>query len=369
MSLRSSHSSDPLLANEQVGAAGFHELASGIDALYLSGRSHPSGELLERLEGAKREAQESEEAVAFSLGDVEFRLSPYSWGKYTYSLEHRYGRLGVRKSGRIPPVRVQARAEALHGESPSAVFELFDEVVRTGIGPVVWMVSRIDLYVDVQGWALSLGMAERFVSRSTKRTVYTEGELCTGFQFGTRKSKAISARIYDKTVDMANKGTDWIKDSWGDRYDPARPVHRVEFELGRNAVKQFQVSEPVEVFEAVPDLWRYCTTDWLRLCEATDDGNRSRWPTDPTWKTVENASLRQQELGLSRIKAKKGAAALVRIVPQLIGYLVSFAALVGAATVDDALRLLPRHLARYEKHTGISFADRVARRRREARFR
>lgn len=98
--------------------------------------------------------------------------------------------------------------------------------------------------------------------RPVRRTLslvstFNDGQLCTGFAFGTRKSKSITARLCDKTADMTKKRTDWLKDSCCDRYDPTAPVHRLEFELGRAAIKQFQVSTPTEVLAASGDIWRY----------------------------------------------------------------------------------------------------------------
>lgn len=345
------------------------ELASGVDALYLSGRAEPPQELLDRLAAARETAQELDEPVEFLVDGIPFQLSPFGWQKYTYSLDHSWGRLGIRKNGRLPAIRVQARAEALHGVSPTSVVEFFDEVMTALVGPVEWSVSRIDLFVDVQGLDLTPDLGRCFVARSKQLVTYTDGEACTGFQFGNRKSKAFFGRLYDKTADMARKGSDWMKDSWGDRYDSVRPVQRLEFELKRDAIRQFQVSAPADVLAAVPDMWRYCTHDWLRLCIPTGDETHSRWPLDPRWHTIQTASLRQAELGLARIKVRKGAADLGRLVPFLVGYLVSFAALVGTKGVKDTLSALPLHIVSYEQRTGVTFAQRVIKRRREATFR
>lgn len=344
-------------------------LASGVDGLYLSGQADPPAALLQRLELAKQTAQDQDEPVEFELGGVRFEVKSSGWGKYPYSLEHSYGRVGIRKAGRLPAVRIQTRAEALHGHSPQMVVEFFEETVTAALGQVEWSVSRIDLFVDVQGWRLSAELGKRFVARPKQLVTYMDGEACTGFQFGNRKSKRLYARLYDKTIDIANKGSDWMTLAWGDRYDPALPVHRVEFELHRGALREFQISTPAEVFEAAPDLWRYCTHDWLRLCVPTGDSTRSRWPTDPSWLVVQNAALRQAELGLARVKAKKGAAKLACVIPQLVGFLVSFAALIGTTTLKDTLSALPLHIASYEQRTGRTFAERVAERLRATSFR
>lgn len=345
------------------------ELASGVDALYLSGRADPSDELLDSLAAAQLRAKAADEPVEFDAGD-RFLLLPYSWGKYTYCLTNQHGRVGIRAKGQLPEVRVQPVAESLHGLSPAGVVRYYDESLSTLLGQVVWSVSRVDLFVDVQGWELSPSMADRFVARSKKLTTHSDGELCTGFQFGTRRSKAISARLYDKTVDMAVKGSDWILEAWGDRYNRSLPVHRLEFELRRDAIRQFQVSTPAEVLDAVGDIWRYCTRDWLRLAAPTGDETRSRWPTDPDWAhTIQGASLRQNELGLARVKERKRAASLERLIPGLIGYLVSFAVLTRCVGLTDTLRRIPAHAKEYEERTGLTFGERVRARRRQAGFR
>lgn len=345
------------------------ELASGVDALYLSGRCEPPDALLDGLAAARDSAQERDEPVEFTLDGIAFQLSPFGWQKYTYSLDHSWGRLGIRKAGRLPEVRVQARAEAIHGVSAASVAEWFDQIVTAAMGPVKWSVSRIDLFVDVQGLDLTPDLGRRFVARSKQLVTYTDGESCTGFQCGNRKSKAFFGRLYDKTADMTRNGSDWMKDSWGDRYDSTRPVQRLEFELKRDAIRQFQVSAPAEVLAAVPDMWRYCTHDWLRLCVPTGDETHSRWPLDPRWHAIQHARLRQAELGLARIKARKGAVDLERLIPFLVGYLVSFAALVGTTGVKDTLAALPHHIRSYEERTGFTFVDRVVKRVRSATFR
>lgn len=345
------------------------ELSSGVDALYLSGRAEPSAELLERLEIAKQLAQERDEPVEFILGDVLFQLSPFNWRMYTYSLEHSWGRLGIRKKGAMPELRVQTRAEALHGVSPGSVVDFFDWLASEGVGQVEWSVNRIDLYVDVQGWALTPEIGRRFVARSKQLVTYTDGDVCTGFQFGNRKSNGFFGRLYDKTADIARTGSDWMKDSWGERYNPALPVYRMEFEIRRDAIRQFQVVAPADVLAAVADMWRYCTHDWLRLCVPTGDETRSRWPLDPSWEVVQHASLRQEELGLARVRARKGAASLARVIPQLVGYLVAFAALVGTRTLSETLSALPLHVAAYEQRTKFTFTERVDKRLKDMSFR
>jgi hypothetical protein len=49
--------------------------------------------------------------------------------------------------------------------------------------------------------------------------------------------------------------------------------------------------------------------------------------------------------------------------PGLNGYLVQFAALVGASSIPEVADLLPGYLQSHEERSGKSFAGRVAQRR------
>jgi hypothetical protein len=60
-------------------------------------------------------------------------------------------------------------------------------------------------------------------------------------------------------------GDDWWPEAWGPKCDPDRPVLRVEFEIGRDGLREFGTNTPEEVFENAPALWAYSTGQWLTL--------------------------------------------------------------------------------------------------------
>src|ERR1700727_131034 len=104
----------PDVEDRSVADGGLVELASGVDALYLSGRAALPETFLDRLEEARIPA-EGGGSVGVEVGRVPLRLEPYAWGKYRYSLTHPYGRIGFTGSKRLPPILIQPRAEFLHG--------------------------------------------------------------------------------------------------------------------------------------------------------------------------------------------------------------------------------------------------------------
>ena len=108
----SSHPSGPIVANMHVQSVqeerlGLRELASGVDALFLSGHGYLSKGFLARLEEERMFADRVSVPVPFELGPLTLGLAPHGWGKYRYCLDHETVRIGFTSSRRLPSVRIQ----------------------------------------------------------------------------------------------------------------------------------------------------------------------------------------------------------------------------------------------------------------------
>jgi hypothetical protein len=290
-------------------------------------------------------------------------------GEYRYCLDHECGRLGFTASNRLPSVRVQPRAPFLHSLGPVATVRHFKELPSPYVEGLGLSVARIDLFADFEGLDLQREDRRGFVCRGDESTTYESGAHVTGFNFGSRRSQRISARIYDKTTEMAAKGTDWWQVVWGDRHQPGATVWRIEFEIGRTALTELELHGPDAVLAAGPSLWRYCTNEWLTLPAPTSDSNRSRWSTDRRWVGVQSASLSQGATKLAWIRRHQRASSLRRLMPALVGYLVAFAVLAGTTDLGETLEALAVSVANDESARRMTFADRVRRRRMEGEYR
>jgi hypothetical protein len=184
------------------------ELASGVDALYLSGRASLPESLLDHLAHRKDLAEGTGYTIPLELGSTELGLSGRSFGKYRFRLEHPHGLIGITPSTRLPAIRVQPRAEFLHGVGPDAACQWFDDALAELCGPIRWTVSRLDLHADFQGWQLDGDDRHRFLARADLRDTHEAGRILTGFEFGRRKTKTTSARIYDKVAERDSAGSD-----------------------------------------------------------------------------------------------------------------------------------------------------------------
>jgi hypothetical protein len=214
-----------------------------------------------RLEETRQWASELRRAAPCQIGDQWFGVAPYGWGKYRFCLDHQMARLGFSESRHLPSVRIQPRAEFIAAVGSEGVLAALYELLEPEVGPFRFSLSRLDLFVDVQGWSLGLEDSPRFVCRADARRTYEMGGALTGFEFGSRKTKTLCSRIYDKTADVEAKGSTWWYEVWGDRFVDGLPVHRVEFELGRQGLVDFSIDSPHSALEALGDLWRYATEE------------------------------------------------------------------------------------------------------------
>ena len=358
--------SDPSVAYSHL-ALPLVELASGVDALYLSGRTAlppPSSSDWRRLEHWLSWLR---------------RLSPSSSGAST-SAWHPTPSAAIGSASstptagsgsprpQLPAIRIQPRSGYLHAVGPAAAATRFQQILESECDEVFFSVSRIDLYVDVQGWDVGIEDRPLFVCRAGSVRTYEEENRFTGFEFGRRTTKTVCARIYDKTADVARTGADWWFDIW--QLDKGSgPVIRVELEWNRQGLDQFGLSGVDETLAAVGDLWRYGTEEWLTHRSPTDDGNRARWPVSPPWTYVQKATLAHHAIGAERVSRQQRAGSLRRMTPALVGYLVAFAALRGTTGIDDTVSALTWFLRHDEILRGKAFADRIRQRLLDGRFR
>ena len=271
-------------------------------------------------------------------------------------------------SRHLPPVRVQPRSEFLHSVGPEKAVAVFEQLLAEHCVGLQFSVSRVDLYADVTGIPLSSALQERFFCRADAKRIYESSGRCTGFDFGSRTTGTICARVYDKRLDIDRTGADWWFEVWGNELHEDDSVTRVEFEIGRRALSEFGLDSPAQVLASAGGLWRYATVDWLTCRLPTGDSNSTRWPHAPEWRVVQQAALTNDEVALERLQDRARAGSLRKLTPGLIGYVVGFAALVGTSDIGDTLAALDGHVRNDEIVRRRSFADRIERRRAEGKI-
>ena len=342
------------------------ELASGIDALYLSGKGWLPQSLLDELELLRSSAEEEGKPIEAQLCGYDFKVRPHAFGKYRYRIDHQLGVFGFTPSRSLPAVRVQPTAIALHAHGPAFAVLLARNVLDALGADVVLHVARLDLHSDWQGLWIDAEERTNFVTYSTKRAVYEENESLTGLSFGKRGG-SLYARLYDKQREIEASGHDYWLELWGSRYDPEQPVLRVEFEFSRAILREFQVNTPEEAFDKAASLWAYATSEWLSLRVPTGDCTRSRWPVDPRWEHVRASALAGVTAPADRIREGEKQGQLRTLRKLATGVLSSMAAVLDTKDIDDTLMAVDPELRLYEQISSVRFADRVADKKAQSR--
>ena len=279
--------------NSNCGQIGFVPLRWGVDSLYLSYPGMLADSITRKLETLKKTAQadlESEQALAqYCVEDHVFEVKDKGSGIFPFVLRDNAFRIALSrpKSGSLPMAYVQVSSQMLSAFSPQRAEATLSKVLlRMGdIEPA--RTSRIDLYVDfmcdedMEGWS-----RHAWVTRAHNIQSYSCLGEFSGWSVGM--GGVMAARLYNKTLEIQTSGKDYLKELWLQAgWDGVRPIWRLEFEFKRDYLKERQLSSLESVLVNLNGLWRYATTEWLRLTEPNDqDKTRARWPTHPLWTAL-----------------------------------------------------------------------------------
>ncbi len=174
-------------------------------------------------------------------------------------------------------------------------------------------ISRADLcldvampfpVIDIKNEIVSRARKKRRVNEPVKIEHHVECRRDTGYRFG---SGDLVGRMYDKTIEIKVSQKEWMKEVWkAEGWDGETPVVRYEFQCRRNLLKEMSVSSFEELRERLADIWRYCTHDWLRVCNQGANTNQSRWKSKDYWTLIQQSFvLFGQAYGVLRMKSKK----------------------------------------------------------------
>jgi len=208
-------------------------------------------------------------------------------------------------------------------------------------------ISRVDLcldvampfpVIDIKNEAVSRARKKRRINEHVKIEHHVECRRDTGYRFG---SGDLVARIYDKTIEIKVSQKEWMEEVWKkEGWNGENPVVRYEFQCRRNLLKEMSVNSMEELKERLADIWRYCTHDWLRVCDQGANTNQSRWKTKDYWILIQQSfNLFGQVYGVLRMKSKKVKYA--HLLRQVRGCCVSAAAVLssGLGTASGMFKL------------------------------
>jgi hypothetical protein len=267
-------------------------LRSGVDTLQLSYRGELREESELRLVELKQLARsdlKSEKAYAqWELGGELFSVSPHGSGSFSYVLKNPSYRLCLSNGrGAMPLAFVQVSSEILtkmgSDTAVQAITSIIRKIASVSEGP---RISRIDICVDFSTrFDMESINRRQWVTRAKRIWQHVEDNRFKGWGIGLKGY--IAARLYDKTAEILVSDKLYMREFWREcGWDSETPVWRLEFEIKREAFRQFGV-ESLPILELSAGLWSHLSRSWLRLAISSEtDGTRSRWDTHPMWSLL-----------------------------------------------------------------------------------
>lgn len=333
-------------------------VGQGVDTLHVGVYAEQRDHVWRALERLRDLARQAGSRVPEAVGDVVHQVGPAK-SPWQYQLACPSWTVMACERGErdlAPPFSLQLRSEFLWAfGAPAALEAAVARVMPHLAGPVSrTIVQRADLAVDFVGWLPRAGDTPHFVrqprhvvltfvdprrrtrevelraltARELRRRVEdleaeSEVDMWGAMQFtGWRWGRGdIVARLYDKTAEIVQaSGKTWFYDVWSEGgelpefCEEAQPVvWRLEFQLRRQALKEFGIDTPEDLWQKAPRLWAALAgtrredplqaelyeqgegeppdereVGWLTLREPQDDSHRYRWPVRPEWRALQD---------------------------------------------------------------------------------
>lgn len=249
-----------------------------------------SQDFLLALDVAKHALQHTEdECFAITSSDNVFSWNLSRSGTRFYNFRLTSGDitllLNTRKvDGQVPTARIEIGSLS----SQLQCRTIYDSIIRwlnlNGASVVKEVVSEVHLAADFIGLdikSLQLEDQDRWIHKPTKFTPRYSYRKLSGISIG--EGGAILLRIYDKVSELkrCEHKQEVFRDIWDVAAYDGAPVTRVEYQLRREAIREFQndleeIQNVEQLFNALASLWTYCTTDWAKFMAAAVDRNHNQ---------------------------------------------------------------------------------------------
>ncbi len=315
----------------------FKVVHKGIDSIYLSYRGTLKSGLLINLESKKQLARSSDiqdQAEAkMVIGKHCFEVKDKGAGVYSYVIVDNWFRIQIAGAGskKVPAVYVQVSSELLNckglDESMRQLRTVIDALID---GVYEEKISRVDIFIDfITDVSFANVDNKEWISPARRINAFWDNNDFTGWSIG--QGGDISARLYDKTIEIIRTHKDWFKEIWAKQgWTEGQKIMRLEFEIKRLVLSQLGALTIPDLTNKINDIWRYCTHDWLKLADDNGDVNRSRWETAPVWSEIQKIMFVDGGYtGIQRDISKSRFPNMKRLFVNGLGYLLAYAALYG----------------------------------------
>ncbi len=259
----------------------------------------------------------------------------------------------------IYPIHVRIKSAILWSLGVFDAWSELTNIIESSFGKIKEAkISRLDLACHTDTIQFDLHHLENFKGNYQMDQVYRDNRRVTGLNFGSRQTKKIYVRIYDKMMEISKKGNkNWFIDIWQKNGMTDR-VWNVEYELNRELFTELSINTVDQALAQLRTLWLYCTSKHLVLME-NDKTRIERSEIDEKWHDIQGAydNFEGSALIRRRKQLNDNADALM---PAICGYITSFASKLGMVDFDEIVEeIKERGLDYIENRKGTTVQEEV----------
>lgn len=297
------------------------------------------------LDKKKQEARKKDGLLAKMSSGRSFIFRPNGKGEnYRFHLQFEAYNLFIGKSakpGSSPNAYLSIDAKTLWFNGiETALSWIAEDLQEIGKGKIQFVqVSRVDLCVDfwIPGGVSYAFLLSHKVTPNDKGNIYLDKDTLETFYLANKKSP-IQLRIYNKGQEASKQGGKkrWFLDLW--QRESTDDVWRIEFQLRRPALKQFEVNSLDDLKQKQAGIWHYLTSKWFSL-RLPDNEKAERKTIHPFWCAVQECfQVDASSSDIKRVYTSDKTVSEKWHISHMGGCLSSFAARRGITNRQEALR-------------------------------
>lgn len=347
---------------------GIDTLEFGID---VENYDETFGNILIELEKMKLLAQTEYKEQIFELNNLKFVVNRKGQGFYSYKIETKqfYICFMSHYINKNSPIFVRFMSEFLWQYGYEKAFDNFMEWFnKLNVKIIGTRISRLDICLDIDEIDFFKEDIDKFVTKANKvarhyvDSDYYENKDFSGLTIG--RGGLISCRIYDKTLEIKKSQKKWFEEIWKNNgWDNMKNVWRIEFQIRRKALKEFNINSVLDIKQQITELWGYLTQKWLVMKKKCKDSNISRWKTHNKWIKVQQAENNFLPIVGLRNVINKGN--LETLFNSCIGSMVSIAAINNNEKISDTYLEIVEYMNEKNSKNNTTFKEEVIKRKRK----
>jgi hypothetical protein len=284
-------------------------LTYGIDSIYLSicAAFIDSAKIYEYLDDLKRKSKELKiNQVGSFDGEYFFEVFDYGSRGYEYILNSNDFCFKVMRTDSkvMPNILLEIRSEILWAIKLKKSVNKALEIIRAITSNIEWVkISRVDICCDslLDEKILSLGLMKKKRTRAKKTDPHFDGDELEGITFGRG---ILKLRVYDKAKEIKKSNKQWFYTVWGlNEADipKGKKIIRFEFQVMRDVLKSFLISEIDDLYECLNSLWGYLVNDWFFILKKKSTNPDYQEVAD-FWKELQGIVFEDSVKEIKKIK-------------------------------------------------------------------